>query len=94
MSVWVVTGPSGAGKATALAALESAGVECVDNLPANLLDTFVQTPRRGHAAAVVDARQGDRLRQIVGVADARVLFVDACDAVPRVAGWERCEMRV
>lgn len=81
MSVWVVTGPSGAGKATALAALENAGVECVDNLPANLLDTFVRTPRQGHAAVVIDARQGDRLRQIVGVADARVLFVDARDAV-------------
>jgi UPF0042 nucleotide-binding protein len=79
--VWVVTGPSGAGKATALAALESAGVECVDNLPATLLDTFVQTPRDGHAAVVVDARQGDRLRQIGTVRDARVLFVDARDDV-------------
>lgn len=81
MSVWILSGPSGAGKASALAALESAGVECVDNLPANLLDGFIQTPRDGHAAVVVDARQGDRLRRIVGVANARVLFLDARDDV-------------
>lgn len=81
MSVWIVTGPSGAGKAAALAGLESAGVECVDNLPAHLLPGFVQTPREGHAAAVVDARQGDRLRDIVDVAGARVLFLEARDDV-------------
>ena len=56
MSVWIVTGPSGAGKTLALAALESAGVECVDNLPANLLNDFVQTLRDCHAAVVLDAR--------------------------------------
>ena len=81
MSVWIITGPSGAGKALALAALESAGLECVDNLPANLLDGFVQTPRDGHAAVVLDARQGDRLREIVEVANARVLFLEASDDV-------------
>lgn len=81
MSVWIVTGPSGAGKAAALAGLESSGVECVDNLPAHLLPGFVQTPREGHAAAVVDARQGDRLRDIVDVAGARVLFLEARDDV-------------
>lgn len=81
MTVWIVTGPSGAGKAAALAALEGAGVECVDNLPVNLLDGLVRTPREGHAAVVVDARQGDRLRQIVDVAGARVLFLDARDDV-------------
>lgn len=81
MSVWIVTGPSGAGKAAALAGLESAGVECVDNLPVNLLDGFVRTPREGHAAVVVDARQGERLRQIVDTPGARVLFLEARDDV-------------
>ena len=81
MSVWIVTGPSGAGKAAALTGLESAGVECVDNLPADLLDGFVQMPREGHAAVVVDARQGARLRGIVPVAAARVLFLEARDDV-------------
>ncbi|MBV8527311.1 MAG: RNase adapter RapZ [Candidatus Dormibacteraeota bacterium] len=81
MSVWIVTGPSGAGKTLALAALESAGVECVDNLPANLLNDFVQTPRDGHAAVVLDARQGERLRRFDGAADAGVLFLDARDDV-------------
>ena len=81
MSVWIVTGPSGAGKAAALAGLESAGVDCVDNLPAHLLPGFVQTSREGHAAAVLDARQGARLREIVDVAGARVLFLEAHDDV-------------
>ena len=81
MSVWIITGPSGAGKASALAALEGAGVECVDNLPAPLLDGFVQTPRDGHAAVVVDARQGDRLREVMNVEGARVLFLEARDDV-------------
>lgn len=81
MSVWIVTGPSGAGKAAALAGLETAGVECVDNLPVTLLDAFVRTPREGPAAAVVDARQGDRLRQIVDTPGARVLFLEARDDV-------------
>ena len=81
MSVWIVTGPSGAGKAAALAGLESAGVDCVDNLPAHLLDGFVHTQREGHAAVVIDARQGDRVREIVDVAGAHVLFLDARDDV-------------
>ena len=81
MSVWILTGLSGAGKAAALAGLESAGVDCVDNLPPQLLQAFVQTPREGHAAAVVDARQGDRLRDLVDVAGARVLFLEARDDV-------------
>jgi UPF0042 nucleotide-binding protein len=81
VSVWIVTGPSGAGKAAALAGLERAGVDCVDNLPANLLRGFLETPRDGHTAVVVDARQGDRLREISGMAGARVMFLDARDDV-------------
>lgn len=77
MSVWIVTGPSGAGKATALAALEAAGVECVDNLPAALFGHFASLPRANHAAAVVDARQGDRLASITPGGDVHVLFLDA-----------------
>jgi RNase adapter protein RapZ len=72
---------SGAGKATALRALEAAGVSCVDNLPVPLLDGFIAQPRSGTAVAVVDARRGDELAALDGVAGAGVVFLDAADAV-------------
>lgn len=81
MSVWIVTGPSGAGKATVLAALEAAGVDCVDNLPAELFGDFANLPRANHAAAVVDARQGQRLASMTPAGDVHVLFLDARDDV-------------
>ena len=79
--VWVVTGLSGAGKATAIAALARAGVDTVDNLPAALLDAYVGLPRRRSAAVVVDARDATGLRALVRVAAASVLFLDARDEV-------------
>jgi RNase adapter protein RapZ len=79
--VWVVTGLSGAGKATALAALVRAGVDAVDNLPAPLLDAFVALPRDRVAVVVVDARNADGLRTLDRVPGASVLFLDARDEV-------------
>lgn len=79
--VWVVTGLSGAGKATALTALARAGVDTVDNLPATLLESFVGLTRERPAAAVVDARHADGLRALERVAGASVLFLDARDEV-------------
>lgn len=38
----VVTGMSGGGKSTALKMLEDAGFYCVDNLPASLIEKFVE----------------------------------------------------
>jgi UPF0042 nucleotide-binding protein len=81
VSVWVITGLSGAGKATALAGLESAGVECVDNLPVALLEAFSAQARARPAAAVVDARQGALLEDISVDAGRRILFLDAGDDV-------------
>jgi UPF0042 nucleotide-binding protein len=77
----VVTGMSGSGKATALAALARHGVETVDNLPAALLDAYVGLSREGTAAAVVDARNADGLRALDRVPGASVLFLDARDEV-------------
>ena len=42
MRVVIVTGVSGAGKSTALRALEDIGFFCVDNLPLPLLSRFVE----------------------------------------------------
>jgi UPF0042 nucleotide-binding protein len=80
-SVWVVSGLSGAGKATALAALVRAGVDTVDNLPPALLDAFVALPRDRVAAVVVDARNAAGLRALDRVPGASVLFLDARDEV-------------
>jgi RNase adapter protein RapZ len=74
---WILTGLSGAGKATALASLESAGVETVDNLPVDLIDGFVAVPRTRPAVAVVDARQRDGLARFTGAAGVRIVFLDA-----------------
>lgn len=82
MSVWVVTGLSGAGKATALAALEKAGVRCIDNLPVAMLPALAESSPEGDTAAVVDARQGDALTQTTeSLQGINVLFLDARDDV-------------
>lgn len=79
--VWVVTGLSGSGKATALAALVRAGVDTVDNLPPSLLEAFIGLRRERPAAVVVDARHAEGLRVIDRVDGASVLFLDARDEV-------------
>jgi UPF0042 nucleotide-binding protein len=43
-SFFVVTGRSGAGKSTAMAAFEDAGFYCVDNMPVSLLPRFIAQP--------------------------------------------------
>lgn len=80
-TLWILSGPSGAGKATALAALADAGVEYVDNLPVDLLEGFVLLPRTRSAVTVLDARQGDALHRFEPGSGARVLFLDARDDV-------------
>jgi UPF0042 nucleotide-binding protein len=88
----IVTGISGAGKASALRAFEDLGYHAVDNLPLELLLEFAQLVGKSHevqqAAIVVDVREGatlDRLPEIlVGVRKViatRVVFLDAQDAV-------------
>jgi RNase adapter protein RapZ len=72
---------SGAGKATALRALEAAGVSCVDNLPVVLLTAFVAERRSETAVAVVDARRGDELDALDSLGGVAVVFLDAPDAV-------------
>ena len=88
----IVTGISGAGKASALKAFEDLGFHCVDNLPLELLPDFaalvVKSADVERAAIVVDVREGatlDRLPEILKsvrkLLATRVVFLDAQDAV-------------
>jgi len=88
----IVTGISGAGKASALRAFEDLGFHAVDNLPLELLLSFaglvVKATDQERAVIVVDVREGktlDRLPQILKrvkkLLPTRVVFLDCQDAV-------------
>ena len=88
----IVTGISGAGKASALKAFEDLGFHAVDNLPLELLPEFAALVGKSveveQAAIVVDVREGstlDRLPEILKnvkrLLRTRVVFLDAQDAV-------------
>lgn len=89
--VVVVTGMSGAGKSTALHALEDLGFYCCDNLPTGFAPEIVDLCERGGIRRVAlgfDVRLGDFLAAIDEVVDAldasgtrdlHVLFFDASD---------------
>ena len=66
MRVVVVTGLAGAGKTTALHALEDLNHFCVDNLPLPLVGKFIELVEGNDevekVALVVDAREGEFLR--------------------------------
>src|SRR3954447_2221926 len=86
----LVTGMSGAGKSTVLDALEDMGWDVVDNLPADLLDSFVHGTsqcRTIPAAVGMDVRSRgfdpDRLpelfRSMAGV-EPEILYLDSSGA--------------
>ena len=88
----IVTGISGAGKASALKAFEDLGYHAVDNLPLELLPDFARLVGNSaefeSAAIVVDVREGqtlDRLPEILiqvkKFLSTRVVFLDAQDSV-------------
>jgi UPF0042 nucleotide-binding protein len=77
--VWILSGLSGAGKATALAALERHGLRCIDNLPVELAGVLRAGDRS--VVAVVDARQGAALGAFIPAPGTRLLFLDARDEV-------------
>ncbi len=60
MSVVLVTGPSGAGRSTAVRALEDIGYEVIDNLPLSLLPRLLDGTQQGRPLALgVDVRNRD-----------------------------------
>lgn len=89
----IITGLSGAGKTTALRAVEDLGFYCVDNLPFSLLGQFVDTmkaePGVDRAALVVDARLRSSLSEYIQAYSAlhargdllELVYLDARDEV-------------
>ncbi|MBA5762055.1 RNase adapter RapZ [Vibrio sp. 404] len=87
MRLIVVSGQSGAGKSVALRVLEDLGYYCVDNLPVNMLDVFVQSIQgsKQNVAVSIDIRNlpeeptlvNDVLAKLKQESDVSVLFLDA-----------------
>lgn len=86
----ILTGMSGAGKASALKAFEDLGYYSVDNLPLELIPRFADLVRSSaeieRAALVIDVREGMRLerfpailKKVRKVLPTRVLFLEATD---------------
>jgi UPF0042 nucleotide-binding protein len=87
----IVTGLSGAGKSTAVAALEDLGYFCVDNLPAPVLGMTLDSLAQGGERRVafgLDARGGSYLSETPQALDdlasrtnvgLRILFLDSTD---------------
>jgi UPF0042 nucleotide-binding protein len=89
-----VSGLSGSGKSTAMAALEDQSFYCVDNLPAQLIEQFLSlcsstVPPIEKIAIAIDAREIPFLREVPRVVEAlrkthprvELIFLDASDEV-------------
>ncbi len=94
MELVIVTGLSGAGKSRAADALEDIGFFCVDNMPPELIPTFVELllkskEKRERVALVADTRLGSAFTSLFEVLQKikedgvryKILFIDAEDAV-------------
>jgi UPF0042 nucleotide-binding protein len=87
----ILTGVSGSGKSTVLKTFEDLGYYCVDNLPVNLIPSFSElyvdgTPEIGRAALLIDAREGEQLKQLPLIykqlrreVPATLVFIEASD---------------
>lgn len=87
--VLLITGPSGAGRSTALAGLEDLGFEAIDNMPLSLIPRLLEGPPHGPSLVLgVDPRNRDfsvaafrklmaELKAAPGV-EAEVIYLD-CD---------------
>ena len=74
LGIKIITGLSGSGKSTVLAAFEDAGFYCVDNMPVALLPKFLEMPVETTGgvqglAFVMDLREKDFLSACPGIFD-------------------------
>ena len=90
----IVTGMSGAGRSTALRALEDAGYFCVDNLPISLIEKFSELIYPGNTevtkvALGIDIRSGKVFNELAATLEEltvagvnyEILFLDSSDEV-------------
>jgi UPF0042 nucleotide-binding protein len=93
-SIIIITGLSGSGKSSALAAFEDAGFYCVDNMPVALLPKFVELPLESDSeiagiAFVMDLREKGFLSKYAAVFDElkqsghrfEIMFLEASEDV-------------
>lgn len=88
----ILTGVSGAGKSTAMGFMEDVGYYCIDNMPTELLTTFVELLSKGNeyekVAMVVDVRSSSVFEQFINSVkevenfgyDVRIVYLDVNDA--------------
>ena len=94
MKLLIVTGLSGAGKTQALRCLEDSGYFCVDNLPCEMLEGFLELCRKAappveRAAVVIDSREQvfrSNAEQVLNILDRlpiqyHILFLECRDEV-------------
>ncbi|WP_438312515.1 RNase adapter RapZ [Sporosarcina sp. FA9] len=89
----IITGMSGAGKTVAIQSFEDLGFYCIDNLPPELLVTFLDLMMKSNnqmrrIAAVMDTRGGNLFDSLMGALDnllkmkglsSQILFLEADD---------------
>ena len=94
MRLIIVTGMSGAGKSTAIRALEDDGFYCIDNLPPSLIPTFTelclgQQDKYNKVALGIDIRGGELFTDLFSSLDIiknngynyDILFLDSSDTI-------------
>ncbi len=94
MKIVIISGMSGAGKSSAVKAMEDAGFYCVDNMPPQLIPAFAEICKQTSGeiekvALVVDMRSGAMFKQLFGTLDKlsernighEILFLEASDEV-------------
>ena len=94
MKIVIVSGMSGAGKSSAIKAMEDAGFYCVDNMPPKLIPAFAEVCGQSNGeiekvGLVVDMRSGNMFNQLPDVLeklraksiDYDILFLEASDEV-------------
>jgi len=94
MKIIIITGLSGSGKSTAIAAFEDAGFYCVDNMPVELLPKFLELPIESDSeiaglAFVMDLREKGFISKYKSIFesikgkghDFKILFLEASDEI-------------